>query len=476
MTPAERPLPNELDGRYRLLRLIGQGGMGTVYEAEHVSLRRRCAVKLLRRDLVPTPTAARRFEREASVLARLVHENVVSVFDIGSTRDGQPFLVLEYIEGGTLRAELERSGIRGLARVLEIVVQMCRGLAHAHAAGIVHRDLKPENVMLSRHADGRLLVKLLDFGIARPTDGPAEPVTRTDAVLGTAAYMSPEQARGERGAPPAIDVFALGVIVYEALAGKRPFEGASYNETLYAILNKPHAPLARYRPELPPHVTEAVDRALAKDRGRRFEGVAEFAAALGLPDLGEPMPSISASPPDALATRPEPGAGPPRRRFGWRSAPLAASIVLALAGATAAVRRGHEAEAPRTAASSALAPGRHAVATPPIPSDPSPPVELPALTASSVAPPPVASPRRPSSKPPAGRLPMPSVQGTEAAVSGRVAEGSSKALPPLARTAAVASFQVPAAPSAPASSRTFMTGSIAKSPYLSEAPSGARAP
>src|SRR5688572_29346213 len=212
--------------------------MGSVYEAEHVRLGRSYALKLLRHDASSRPRAALRFEREARLLSKLTHENIVSLLDIGHADGEQPFLVLELIHGRTLREEMTDAGVRGLARVLDIAVQVARGLGHAHAAGIIHRDLKPENVMLSAHADGRLLVKVLDFGVARLHEDHGELVTNTGIALGTAAYMSPEQARGEAGLDAAVDVFALGVIVYESLTGRRPYDGNSYNETLYAILNK----------------------------------------------------------------------------------------------------------------------------------------------------------------------------------------------------------------------------------------------
>ena len=272
--------PGQVVGeKYRLVRLLGAGGMGSVYEAEHLRLGRRYALKLLRHDAAARPRAALRFEREARLLSRLNHENIVSLLDVGHA-DGQPFLVLELIRGKTLRQELNEVGVRGLDRVLNVAVQVARGLGHAHAAGIVHRDLKPENVMLSAHADGRLLVKVLDFGVARLNDDAGELVTNTGVALGTAAYMSPEQARGESALDAAVDVFALGVIVYEALTGKRPYEGSSYNETLYAILNKPHRSLAQHRPELPEALSAVVERALAKSKAERHASVEAFVTEL----------------------------------------------------------------------------------------------------------------------------------------------------------------------------------------------------
>jgi hypothetical protein len=263
-------------GKYRLVRLLGSGGMGTVFVAEHVQMRRSFALKFLRPDRSSTPRYLRRFEREAELLGRLEHENVVSLHDIGVDAADGPYLVLEYVRGITLRQELERHGVRPIERLLAVVRQVARGLAHAHALGIVHRDLKPENVMLAEHADGALLVKLLDFGVAGLRDDDAERLTLSDAALGTAAYMAPEQARGDRTLDARTDVFALGVITYEALSGVRPYAGSSYNETLFKILHRRHRPLAELRPELPPALVAAVERALEKDAEARFRSVDEF--------------------------------------------------------------------------------------------------------------------------------------------------------------------------------------------------------
>jgi len=262
-------------------RLIGSGGMGTVYEAEHVDLGRTVAIKFLRTDRVESLRALKRFEREARIAGRLEHENIVRLLDLGD--DGTaPFLVFEYVRGRTLRRDLDELGVRPLASVLDVTGQICRGLALAHAEGIVHRDLKPENVMLTAHADGRLLVKLLDFGVARLYDDESEVLTNTDTALGTAAYMSPEQARGERDLDGRTDIYTLGVVLYEALSGVRPYSGESYNETLYRILNRQHRPLVERRPDLPAPVIDAVERALSKEREDRHAKVEELATALAL--------------------------------------------------------------------------------------------------------------------------------------------------------------------------------------------------
>jgi serine/threonine protein kinase len=307
-------------GKYRLVRLLGSGGMGTVYVAEHVQMRRSFALKFLRRDRSSTPRYLRRFEREAELLGRLEHENVVSLHDMGVDEADGPYLVLEYVRGITLREELERHGVRPVERVLPIVRQVARGLTQAHTLGIVHRDLKPENVMLAAHADGGLLVKLLDFGVAGLRDDEAERMTLSDTAIGTAAYMAPEQARGDRTLDARTDVYALGVITYETLSGVRPYSGDSYNETLFRILHRRHRPLAELRPELPAALVAAVERALAREVEARFATVEAFVGELeGAGPHVESAPIAAASLPSTSEGAALPVVRVPRGR---RHAPL----------------------------------------------------------------------------------------------------------------------------------------------------------
>lgn len=269
-----------LAGKYRMQRHLGSGGMGSVHEVEHVLMGKLFALKLLRGAPDGDEKLRRRFEREARALARLDHENIVSLLEIGHDPVFGNYLVLEYIRGRTLRQELANTEIRRLARVSDIFRQVARGLSHAHEAGVIHRDLKPENIMLTAHADGSLLVKLLDFGVARLLDGDGEKLTATDVGVGTAAYMAPEQARGERNLDARTDVYAMGANLYECLTGLRPYEGKSYNETIFLILNARHRELSALRPDLPRGVHDAVEKALAKSPDRRFASVDELIRAL----------------------------------------------------------------------------------------------------------------------------------------------------------------------------------------------------
>jgi serine/threonine-protein kinase len=272
-------------GKYRLVRLLGRGGMGTVFVAEHVQVRRSFALKFVRPDRMTTPRYLRRFEREAELLGRLDHENIVSLHDIGVDATSGPYLVLEYVRGVTLREEFERLGVRPLERILAVVEQVARGLSHAHGLGVIHRDLKPENVMLASHADGSLMVKLLDFGVAGLRGDDGERMTLSDTAIGTASYMAPEQARGDRALDARTDVYALGVITYEALSGALPYTGDSYNETLFKILHRKHPNLGVLRPELPERLVAAIERSLSKDIDGRHSSAAEFARHL-LEDAG----------------------------------------------------------------------------------------------------------------------------------------------------------------------------------------------
>src|SRR6185369_6155904 len=228
--PASTSLVGQVvSGRYRLQKLIGEGGMGSVYLAEHMHMRKRVALKLLHAEMSQDAEVLARFRREAEAAAHVEHPNVASATDFGQAEDGSFFLVLEYVEGTSLRKALE-AGPLSSARALHIARQIALALERAHGSGIVHRDLKPENVMLVRKGDDPDFVKVLDFGIAKvpadPVHGESNPqviLTKMGAVLGTPEYMSPEQSVGDP-VGPATDLYALGIIMYEMLTGLHPFD------------------------------------------------------------------------------------------------------------------------------------------------------------------------------------------------------------------------------------------------------------
>jgi tetratricopeptide (TPR) repeat protein len=268
---AEEP-EDDLSGRqlgpYRLLREIGSGGMGTVYEAEDARLGRRVAVKVLPAGYSRDPKAKERFLREARAASTVDHPNLCTVHDVGES-DDRIYIVLSLYEGETLRERLRRGPLPP-AEARDVALQVARGLARAHEAGITHRDLKPANVMLTRRGE----VKILDFGIAR-LEGDEASLTRTGALWGTPAYMSPEQARGEP-VDRRTDVWSLGVLLYEMTAGRRPFGGETVPAVLSAILVAEPEPLDRVCPGVPPDLARVVARALAKDPAERYASAAEL--------------------------------------------------------------------------------------------------------------------------------------------------------------------------------------------------------
>jgi predicted Ser/Thr protein kinase len=284
------PLPSPgciVERRYRIVRSIAAGGMGSVFEAELLPLGRRCAVKFLRRELAGRSRSLARFEREARLLGRLQHEHLTAVLDYGTYLGQTPFLVMEYLDGCTLKQLLQRESPLALERSIEILLQLARGMAYVHTQSIVHRDLKPENLMLLERSDGRPWVKILDFGIARALEDTGRPITRSGTELGTAHYMSPEQARGAKTITAGSDVYALGVIAYEVLAGTRVHPGDSYNAVIFQLLTQPHRPLREALPDCPAALAAIVERCLEKDPERRYPDAGALAselAALGLPE------------------------------------------------------------------------------------------------------------------------------------------------------------------------------------------------
>lgn len=281
-------------GKYRVERLLGRGGMGEVYEARHVVVGRRFAVKFLKQAATGSSETRARFLREAQAAGALDNEHIAAVVDFDWAADGAPFLVMEYLNGESLAEVLRREGVLPLRRVLGILLQVCDGLAAAHAAGIVHRDLKPGNLFVVARSDAPELVKILDFGVAKLMR--AEPDgsnTASGAVLGTPLYMAPEQARGERSVDLRVDIHALGVIAYESLSGQRPHPGDGYNAILAHILTQPVRPLRELCPELPQGLVRAVERALAFEPSDRHESASALAAEL-LPLAGRAVSSRGA--------------------------------------------------------------------------------------------------------------------------------------------------------------------------------------
>ena len=272
-----------IDQKYRAIRLIGKGGMGSVYEGQHILVERRVAIKVL----LPAPDQGRasaRFAQEARAAGRIGNEHILDVYDMGSLPDGSCYLVAEYLDGETLRQRINREGRMSPSAALPLVLELLDGLGAAHAAGVVHRDLKPDNVFLVGKKAGRSdFVKLIDFGISRfePLDNSdGARMTTTGAVLGTPHYLSPEQARGRRGIDQRSDLFAVGVILYEMVTGEVPFKAESFNDLLFKIVLEPAPAPEEVVRDLDPAFSSIIVKAMAKDPAARYQSAEELSLAL----------------------------------------------------------------------------------------------------------------------------------------------------------------------------------------------------
>ncbi len=267
-----------IDNKYRLVRLLGEGGMALVYEAEHTVINRKVAVKIMRAMLASAPGATKRFLREAKTAAKIEHPNVVEIHDVGVEDDGTVFIVMELLKGRSLKELLELKGRLSASTVVSVMMQVLSALAAAHKMGIIHRDLKPDNVFIALDNRMREEVKLLDFGIAKIEGQPEGDLklTKTGMVMGTPHYLSPEQARGGKKVDHRIDIWAVGVLMYEMLTGVMPFDGTSYNEVLGNILMELPVPLHELNPDAPKDLVDIVNGALTKDRDKRYQSVLEM--------------------------------------------------------------------------------------------------------------------------------------------------------------------------------------------------------
>jgi serine/threonine-protein kinase len=346
-----------LGERYRILTRIGVGGMGAVYRAEHTMMRRDLAVKVLLPELGGKEEFARRFEREAESASRLTHPNIISVTDFGRTETGAPFLVMEFLAGESLSSVIAQ-GPLPKERALSIIRQILRGLDHAHSAGVVHRDLKPDNIMLVERDGQRDVVKILDFGIAKVTQpmSGGEALTQAGVIFGTPEYLSPEQALGET-VDARTDVYAAGVILYEMLAGRRPFE--SEDKVRIISMHLAHAPprLRDVSPlnEVPVALEQAIFQSLEKSREHRFATAGAFLQALedaeeplesGPTRLSGPMGALEAGDtvaqrlPGAVAGAAAEGGPAPASAFGrFRGLAVGAVVVVALVVTGGVARR-----------------------------------------------------------------------------------------------------------------------------------------
>lgn len=267
-------------GKYRVERVLGQGGMGVVVEATQLDLERPVALKFLRQSALPEQSSAlTRFEREARTIARLRGEHIVQIYDVGRLEHGEPFIVMELLTGEDLSALLDREQRLPVATAVDYLLQACEAMAEAHVAGVIHRDLKPANLFVSKRADGRPLVKVLDFGISKLLSDTTS-LNLTSGVLGSPLYMSPEQLSSSKDIDPRTDVWSLGAILYELLTGSPAFQAEGLPQVCARIMAGAPDPIASQRREVPPELEAVLIKCLRRYPEERYLSVADLAAAL----------------------------------------------------------------------------------------------------------------------------------------------------------------------------------------------------
>ena len=435
-------------GKYEVIRLIGEGGMGRVHEASDPVINRRVAIKTVSQAVLASPEARARFLREAQAAGQLSHPNLITIFDVGE-HDGVPYIVMELLEGEELTDTIAK-GKLSVEMKLRVMSDVCRGLAYAHAKGLVHRDIKPANIFVTTER----LVKILDFGLAR---GLMSDVTQTGNVVGTPSYMAPEQVRGET-IDQRSDVFSAGVVLYELLSGKRPFKGDSVAATIFSVLEHEPEPLDSIDPNMNPDLARIVERALAKLPAARYQRIDDMLVDLTtitaageqktllLPNLVQPQ-SI-APPPSIVQTRfqqrasapaAQPAAVPapaPPRSVPVRWVALAMAAVVVVAAIAVVLMRGRSSEEPAPAAA------------PPAQASAPPPAKAPAAAAAAA----------PAATPPAPSAPVP-------APGARPAEGPRTAAAPPAQTAAApAATPAPRAANEPPQPKPVEPPQVAREP------------
>jgi serine/threonine-protein kinase len=273
-----------LAGKYRIGKVLGSGGMGVVVAATHLQLEERVAIKFLFLEALDNHESTARFMREARAAVRIKSEHVARVIDVGTFEGGGPFIVMEYLEGADLARVLATQGPLSVEVAVSYILQAGEALAEAHGLGIVHRDLKPSNLFIARRPDGSSAVKVLDFGISKvlsaKSTSQGAAITRTGSLLGSPLYMSPEQMTTPREVDARSDLWALGAILFEMLTGRPPFWGETVPQLCASILDGRAPPMSASRSDVPPSLEAVVARCLERDRRRRFQSVAELAAAL----------------------------------------------------------------------------------------------------------------------------------------------------------------------------------------------------